>query len=87
MNIRFSEQAWDEYLYWQQNDRAMVRRVNQLIREIRREPFSGVGQPEALRFQWSGYWSRRLDQEHRLVYRIVEGELEIAQGRYHYRAT
>jgi len=87
MNIRFSEQAWDEYLYWQQNDRAMIRRVNQLIREIRREPFSGVGQPEALRFQWSGYWSRRLDQEHRLVYRIVEGELEIAQGRYHYRAT
>jgi len=87
MNIRFSEQAWDEYLYWQQNDRAMIRRVNQLIREIRREPFSGVGQPEALRFQWSGYWSRRLDQEHRLVYRIVEGELEIAQCRYHYRAT
>jgi len=87
MNIRFSEQAWDEYLYWQQNDRAMIRRVNQLIREIRRAPFSGVGQPEALRFQWSGYWSRRLDQEHRLVYRIVEGELEIAQGRYHYRAT
>jgi len=87
MNIRFSEQAWDEYLYWQQNDRAMIRRVNQLIREIRRAPFSGVGQPEALRFQWSGYWSRRLDQEHRLVYRIVEGELEIAQCRYHYRAT
>jgi len=87
MNIRFSEQAWDEYLYWQQNDRAMIRRVNQLIREIRRAPFSGVGQPEALRFQWSGYWSRRLDQEHRLVYRIVEGELEIAQCRYHYGAT
>jgi len=87
MNIRFSEQAWDEYLYWQQNDRAMMRRVNQLIREIRREPFSGIGQPEALRFQWPGYWSRRLDQEHRLVYRIVEGELEIAQCRYHYRAT
>ena len=62
----------------------MLRRVNQLIREIGRDPFSGIGQPEALRFDRSGYWARRIDQEHRLIYRVIEGDLEIAQCRYHY---
>ena len=84
MNLTFSEQAWEEYLYWQKQDRKMLQRVNQLISEIKREPFTGIGKPEALKHALSGYWSRRITDEHRIVYKIKGDSLFIAQLRYHY---
>ena len=84
MNVKFAPAAWEDYLYWQETDRKRLRRINQLVRAIQRQPFSGIGKPEPLRGSWSGFWSRRIDREHRLVY-VVEGdELPIAQCRYHY---
>lgn len=84
MKILFSEQAWDEYLEWQRQDRKMLERIHHLIREIQREPFSGIGKPEPLRYALSGYWSRRITEEHRIVYKIQGDTLLIAQLRYHY---
>lgn len=84
MKIVFAEQAWDDYLYWQKQDRKMVARLNGLIKECTRTPFEGTGKPEPLKGQLSGWWSRRLDREHRLVYRVEDGQLLIAQCRYHY---
>lgn len=84
MKIVFSERAWDEYLYWQKADRKLLDRINQLIREIKRQPFSGIGKPEPLRHGLKGYWSRRINEEHRLVYKIQDDALLIAQLRYHY---
>ncbi len=84
MIISFHEQAWEDYLYWQQVDKSMLRRINMLLKEIQREPFSGIGKPEPLKFNLSGYWSRRIDNEHRLVYKILDGNLVIAQLRNHY---
>ncbi|MDP2830241.1 MAG: Txe/YoeB family addiction module toxin [Sulfuricellaceae bacterium] len=80
----FEDAAWDDYLYWQQNDKAMLRRINALIRDIQRDPFAGIGKPEALKFNLSGYWSRRIDDEHRIVYTVVDEDLVIAQLRGHY---
>ncbi|MDO9225820.1 MAG: Txe/YoeB family addiction module toxin [Pseudomonadota bacterium] len=82
--ITFEDAAWDDYLYWQQNDKAMLRRVNALIRDIQRDPFGGIGKPEALKFNFSGYWSRRIDDEHRIVYKVIDEDLIIAQLRGHY---
>ncbi len=84
MIISFHPQAWEDYLYWQQNDKAMLRRINHLIRDIQREPFTGIGKPEALKFNFSGYWSRRIDDEHRVVYKVDGEEIVIAQLRGHY---
>jgi toxin YoeB len=84
MIISFHPQAWEDYLYWQQNDKAMLRRINHLIRDIQREPFTGIGKPEALKFNFSGYWSRRIDDEHRVVYKVDSEEIVIAQLRGHY---
>ncbi len=84
MNLIFSAQAWEDYLHWQSADRKMLERINTLIREIRRMPFQGVGKPEPLRHAFAGYWSRRLNDEHRIVYRVVGDALLIAQLRYHY---
>ncbi len=84
MKTLFSERGWDDYLYWQQTDKAILRRINQLIREIQRDPFAGIGQPEALRHELSGRWSRRINQEHRLVYYIEDEVLVIVLCRYHY---
>ena len=84
MKITFSSQAWDEYLYWQGHDKATLKRINALIKDIMRHPFDVIGQPEPLKHDWSGYWSRRIDQEHRLVYEISDDALLIAQCRYHY---
>lgn len=82
--ITFEDAAWDDYLYWQQTDKAMLRRVNTLIRDIQRDPFSGIGKPEPLKFNFSGYWSRRIDEEHRVVYKVVDDEVILAQLRGHY---
>ena len=84
MKVIFHEQAWDDYLYWQQQDRKMLTRLNGLIKECTRTPFDGTGKPEPLKGQLSGWWSRRLNREHRLVYRVEEDQLLIAQCRYHY---
>jgi toxin YoeB len=84
MNLIFSSQAWEDYLYWQETDRRMVRRVHELLKDIRRNPHSGIGKPEPLRHALSGWWSRRIDQEHRLVYRVTERGIELAQLRNHY---
>ncbi|WP_331049997.1 Txe/YoeB family addiction module toxin [Gemmatimonas sp.] len=84
MKLVFSEQAWDDYLHWQETDRKVVQRINDLIKEIGRTPYSGKGKPEPLKHALSGYWSRRVNEEHRIVYKIVDGALLIAQLRYHY---
>ncbi|MFN7836324.1 MAG: Txe/YoeB family addiction module toxin [Burkholderiaceae bacterium] len=84
MNLLFSEQAWEDYLYWQNNDSKILERVNTLIKETCRQPFTGIGKPEPLKHALSGYWSRRINDEHRVVYKVLEGSLLIAQMRYHY---
>ena len=84
MKIIFSSQSWEDYLHWQTADRRILKRINSLIKEICRDHFRGTGKPEPLKNALAGYWSRRINDEHRLVYR-VEGELlYIAQARYHY---
>ena len=84
MRLIFSENAWDDYFYWQNADKKTLKRINELIKEIQRTPFSGTGKPEQLKFGLSGYWSRRIDREHRIVYKVVEDDLLIAQLRNHY---
>lgn len=84
MKILFTEDAWEDYLYWQQHDKKILKKVNNLIKDITREAFTGTGKPEALRFSLSGYWSRRITQEHRIVYRVEGDTLFIAQCRHHY---
>ena len=84
MRLIFSEQAWEDYLYWQQNDARRGKKLNRLIQECLRTPHSGSGKPEPLRGALSGWWSRRIDREHRLVYRYTDAQLETAQCRYHY---
>ncbi|MBV9657493.1 MAG: Txe/YoeB family addiction module toxin [Verrucomicrobia bacterium] len=80
----FSDEAWEDYLYWQNTDRSMLRRINQLIKEIRRNPYEGIGKPEPLKHQLAGWWSRRTDGEHRFLYRVTEQAIEIANLRNHY---
>ncbi|MDO5086362.1 Txe/YoeB family addiction module toxin [Vandammella animalimorsus] len=82
--ISFHPQAWDDYLWWQQHDRQVLRKLNRLIRDIQRDPFGGIGKPEALKNELSGFWSRRITDEHRVVYRMEGEELVIAQCRGHY---
>jgi len=84
VKLIFAEQAWEDYLFWQANDPKLLVRLNGLIKECQRTPFSGTGKPEPLRCSLSGWWSRRITQEHRLVYRATEDGLLIAQCRYHY---
>ena len=84
MKLIFSEQAWDDYLYWQANDPRLLARINALIRECSRTPSTGIGKPEPLRGALSGWWSRRFTLEHRLVYRPSEQGLLLAQFRHHY---
>ena len=84
MNLVFADEAWDDYLYWQQNDKKIAKRINALIKEIQRDPFKGLGEPEPLKYNWSGFWSRRITIEHRLVYKVMESSILIAQCRYHY---
>ena len=80
----FADEAWEDYRYWQKQDRRMVDRINKLIRETQREPFTGVGKPEPLKHALAGYWSRRINEEHRIVYKIEGDALLLAQLRYHY---
>jgi toxin YoeB len=88
MNLLWSEEGWEDFLYWLETDRGMIRRVNTLIADIRRNRFSGIGKPEPLRDNLSGWWSRRINGEHRLVYRIIgtgdAQRIEIIMCRFHY---
>ncbi len=84
MKLVFTENAWDDYLYWQRNDVKKLERINELLKDVSRQPFTGLGKPEPLRGSLSGWWSRRIDTEHRLVYRVETGQLIVLQYRYHY---
>ncbi|MBT4287689.1 MAG: Txe/YoeB family addiction module toxin [Deltaproteobacteria bacterium] len=84
MNIRFSSNAWADYLYWQKTDKKTLKRINALIRDIQRQPYEGIGKPEPLKHGLSGYWSRRINDEHRIVYNFENGTIKIAQLRFHY---
>ncbi|MCA2247542.1 Txe/YoeB family addiction module toxin [Mycobacterium intracellulare] len=84
MNIVFSPQAWEDYLHWQAADRAVLKRINKLIEDVSRSPHTGIGKPEPLKYGLAGAWSRRITEEHRLVYRVIGDDLQILQARYHY---
>ena len=84
MILSWAETAWEDYLYWQETDKKLVKRINALITDILRHPFTGIGEPEPLKHNWSGYWARRSNLEHRIVYKVVENGVIIAQCRYHY---
>ena len=85
MNLVFSDDAWEDYLYWHATDPQTLKRIHQLIKDIMREPCRGIGKPEPLKYAFQGYWSRRISGEHRIVYRMSGGDLRIAQLRHHYR--
>ena len=84
MKLLFSEQAWGDCQYWLATDKKLAKRINQLIRGTTRDPFCGIGKPEPLRHLLKGYWSRRINEEHRMVYRVKDDVLMVAQLRYHY---
>ncbi|MEQ9299191.1 MAG: Txe/YoeB family addiction module toxin [Cyclobacteriaceae bacterium] len=84
MRVTFSMNAWEDYLYWQNEDKRILRKINALVKDIMRTPFSGIGKPEPLKHELAGYWSRRIDREHRLVYKVKDEALLIYMCRYHY---
>jgi toxin YoeB len=84
MVLIFTENAWADYLYWQKIDKKLIKKINALLKDIKRSPFDGIGKPEPLKYDLAGYWSRRIDHEHRLVYQVVGNELRIYTCRYHY---
>jgi toxin YoeB len=84
MKISFSKNAWEDYLFWQKEDKKIFRKINELIKDAQRTPYEGIGKPEPLKYDLAGYWSRRIDLEHRLVYKYVEGEILIIACRFHY---
>jgi len=84
MKLIFSEHAWEDYLYWQRTDKRVLDRINKLIKEVQRSPFEGIGRPEPLKHGLAGYWSRRINEEHRIVYKVESESLLIAQLSYHY---
>ena len=84
MNVKFTEKAFEDFSYWLRNNRRKVRRILELIKDIQKHPFDGIGKPEALKYNLQGYYSRRINQEHRLIYKIEANELIIISCRYHY---
>ena len=84
MNLIFSDKGWEEYMYWQNTDKQILKKINQLIKDIKREPFEGIGKPEPLKYELSGFWSRRISDEHRLVYEVSESYIAIVSCRFHY---
>ena len=84
MRIVFSKNSWEDYLSWQTTDKKVLRKINDMIKEIQRTPYEGLGKPEPLKFDLTGYWSRRIDREHRLVYQVGDNEILIYSCRYHY---
>ena len=84
MKLCFVDESWEDYLYWQKTDKVILKRINALIQEISRTPFHGTGKPEPLRHKYAGFWSRRINGEHRLIYRVEGEEIWIAKCRFHY---
>jgi len=84
MKLIFSENAWEDYLHWQKTDKKIIKRINTLIKDIQRTPFEGLGKPEPLKHGLAGYWSRRITDEHRLIYKVESDSVSLAQLRYHY---
>jgi toxin YoeB len=84
MILSWAEHAWEDYLFWQLSDKKTLKRINALLKDMMRHPDEGIGEPEPLRYHWSGYYSRRIDKEHRIVYKIADNTLYIAQCRFHY---
>jgi toxin YoeB len=84
VRLIFAQEAWEDYLFWQKTDPKVVKRINAVIKDIRRSPFEGIGKPEPLKHGLSGYWSRRITDEHRLIYKVTSDSLLLAQMRYHY---
>lgn len=84
MKYIFVDESWEDYLYWQKNDKKMLSKINALLKDIARNPFTGIGKPEALKYKYKGFWSRRIDDEHRLIYQFKEDEIWIVKCRYHY---
>ena len=84
MKYIFVDESWEDYLYWQRTNKKTLKRINDLLRNISREPYSGIGKPEPLKYKYKGFWSRRIDAEHRLIYRVKDSEIHIAKCRFHY---
>ncbi len=84
MLITFTKNAWEDYLYWQNTDKKVLKKINELLKDIQRNPSDGIGKPEALKFDLAGFWSRRIDHEHRLVYQVKEQSILVYACRYHY---
>ena len=84
LDVTFLDDAWQDYLYWQKSDKKILKRINQLIKDAQRTPFEGIGKPEPLKFDMSRLWSRRINQEHRLIYHVKDDCIIIVQCRYHY---
>ena len=84
MRIVFSKNAWEDYTSWLRIDKKMLKKINDLIKDIQRNPHSGIGKPEPLKYDLAGYWSRRIDQEHRLVYQVIDNDIRIISCKYHY---
>jgi toxin YoeB len=84
MDYVFVNESWEDYLFWQATDKKKIKRINELLKDISRNPFEGIGKPEPLKHKYSGYWSRRIDSEHRLIYKVVEIQIWIAKCRFHY---
>jgi toxin YoeB len=84
MKLVFTELSWEDYLFWQKNDKQKLKRINELLKDISRHPYNGIGKPEPLKFNYAGFWSRRIDEEHRLIYRVDDDEIQIAKCRFHY---
>lgn len=84
MILIFVDESWEDYLYWQKTESKILDRINNLVKDISRNPYSGLGKPEPLKYKYQGYWSRRITEEHRLIYRVVNDEIHIAKCRFHY---
>ena len=84
MKFVFTELSWEDYLFWQENDKQKQKRINDLLKDISHNPYEDNGKPEPLKFNYAGFWSRRIDEEHRLIYRVVDDEIQIAKCRFHY---
>jgi toxin YoeB len=84
MKYVFTEESWEDYLFWVRTDRKMLERLNVLLKDISRSPYSGIGKPEPLKYKYKGYWSRRIDLRHRLIYRVEGEEIRVAKCRFHY---
>lgn len=84
MKYIFVDESWEDYLYWQNTDKKILKRINKLLKEIAHQPYSGLGKPEPLKYKYKGFWSRRITEEHRLIYKYREDEILIAKCRFHY---